>query len=255
MTPEKTFWLIRHGESEGNVGLPTASAGEIPLTQRGKLQSERIAGYISQAPDLFVISSYIRTGQTAAPAQKKFPQVPLEIWDVHEYTYLSNRDHHNTTTAQRNQPALEYFRKSDATLVTGEGAESFNQFIDRVDSALKKIAESPHQEIYLFSHGWFIRALLWRLIFFPDIYSSLDLATLAEKLPNTNFLYKIFARFAGEIKSNPMRHFLWFSSVVSIPNGAILNFSNLQNPLRYHLLDVEVSHIPPSLRGSHLTNR
>src|ERR1700729_1492018 len=37
-------WLIRHGQSESNAGLPSADWQGIPLTELGHQQAERIAG-------------------------------------------------------------------------------------------------------------------------------------------------------------------------------------------------------------------
>lgn len=254
MNSKILFWFIRHAESEGNAGLPTTSAGGIPLTDLGKKQANNLSQEITQAPDLFVISPYIRTQQTAAPTLEKFPDVPVETWEIQEYTYLPHELHKNTTTAQRNKPAVEYFRKADADLVLGDGAESFVQMIARVDKALERVSVSPQNEIILFSHGWFVRAILWRLIFLPGYGNKITMNSLKEKLPQTGLLYALFTRFAKEPKK-PLRHFLLFSAVFSLPNTSIIKFEFDRDNDSIELISITSEHIPPELRNKHIGNR
>ena len=255
MTEDKIFWFIRHAESEGNVGLPTSSASDIPLTTRGTKQAECIASYLSTPPDLFVISPYSRTGETAGPTLKKFPDIPVETWPIEEFTYLPAELHRNTTTAQRNKPAIEYFNKSDPDLLLGEGAESFNQLIGRVDTALNRLAASSHNRVYLLSHGWFMRTLVWRLIFFDHFGSQNRMNEVRNRIPNSGLIYCLFSKFGGKIRGNEMTHFLIFSATIKIPNGSFLKLSYDQKTGKMKIQGVDDSHILPELRGKHLGNR
>jgi len=60
-------WLIRHGQSESNAGLPSADWQGIPLTELGHQQAARIAGVFTDPPKLIVSSPYLRAQQTAQP--------------------------------------------------------------------------------------------------------------------------------------------------------------------------------------------
>ena len=62
-----SIWLIRHGESEANAGLPTSDVALIELTEKGHQQAQKVASAFTQAPSLIVTSPYIRTKQTAQP--------------------------------------------------------------------------------------------------------------------------------------------------------------------------------------------
>lgn len=255
MRAEKTFWFIRHGESEGNAGLPTPSAGKIHLTERGLLQAECIPDQFSHAPDKFVVSPFIRTSETAAPTLQKFPDVLVETWEIQEYTYLPESLHANTSLKQRRWPSMRYFMRSDPDLVLGPGAESFNQLIWRVDATLNKLISGNQFEIVLFSHGWFMRTLLWRLVFFPDLWKGISLAELEEKMPTSDYLYKVFARNPELGSGNPIRHFLRFSGIISVPNGSILKLRWLPDQSIFHLDKLKFEHIKPQLRGKKLTDR
>ena len=79
-----TVLLIRHGQSQANIGLPTATPQSIALTERGFAQAEQIAEYLAThiRPDLIVTSSYLRTKQTAAPTLSRFPSIIPKEWPV-----------------------------------------------------------------------------------------------------------------------------------------------------------------------------
>ncbi|MEN8240311.1 MAG: histidine phosphatase family protein [Chloroflexota bacterium] len=254
MIADKTFWFIRHGESEGNAGLPTPSAGEIHLTNKGIQQAECIPDQIIDAPDMFVVSPFCRTSETAAPTLKKFPNVPVETWNIQEYTYLPEKLHDNTTLKQRRWPAIRYFMRMDPELILGPGAESFNQLIARVDSTLEKLVSGTSSTIILFSHGWFMRTLIWRLIFFPGLWGGISLGELKDKMPTSDFLFKLFSR-NPDIGKNQIKHFLRFSGIISVPNGSILKLRWQAKQAQFKLDQVTVDHIKPELRGTHLSDR
>ena len=157
----KHVLLIRHTESTANVGCKTSTPQDIELTDTGHKQAFALANDIHQKPDLIVTSPYIRTLQTASPLITRFPDTPHEQWAVQEFTYLSPIRCHNTTTEQRVLLAMEYWNRFDPYYRDGDGAESFADFIGRVQSARIKIQQRPEEVIILFSHCLFINALQW----------------------------------------------------------------------------------------------
>ena len=103
-----TIQLIRHAESEGNAGLPTNDPASIPLTHHGYEQAAALAATFTTAPDLIIVSPFIRTQQTAAPLIARFPEVPVEKWAVQEFTYLNPNKYLGTTETQRGNFAQAY---------------------------------------------------------------------------------------------------------------------------------------------------
>ncbi|MCK9554966.1 histidine phosphatase family protein [bacterium] len=159
----KKIWLIRHAESESNIGVATSDPASIKLTETGFKQAELLASNIPKAPDLIVTSSYIRTKQTAGPVIAKFSHIPSEEWDTHEFTYLSPAKCQNTTPKERFPMVKGYWDKSDNDYCDGPGAESFRDFFNRVHNTIKKTKERKEQTIALFSHKQFISGMLWVL--------------------------------------------------------------------------------------------
>jgi broad specificity phosphatase PhoE len=162
--PPTVLW-IRHAESEANAGLPTPDAWTTPLTEDGWEQARRISGVFGRpAPGLIVQSCMTRSQQTARVTAERFPLARVEQWAVQEFTFLSGAQYAGTTQAQREEGARAYWERMDPDYVDGPRAESFRQFIARVDATLERLAalHAPGP-VLVFSHGRFIRGVLLRV--------------------------------------------------------------------------------------------
>ena len=165
-----TLWpifLLRHGESAANADERTVDAdpAQIPLTAKG-IQQATLAAQLFAArpvPHLIVCSPMRRAKQTAAPLVEMFPDAVLEEWPIHELTYLSPEKCHNTTSADRKPMAEAYRQRNDPDWVEGPGAESFNQFLARVEDAATNIQTRRQKTVVMVGHNQFFTALLHRL--------------------------------------------------------------------------------------------
>jgi broad specificity phosphatase PhoE len=164
MTRTLHVLFVRHGESEDNAGLPSESMAATPLTPTGRRQAEALAAHLAAAPARFVVSPYVRARQTSEPARARFPGVPVEEWAVQEFTFLPASAYHGTTLAQR-QPAEDgYWQENDPRAVLGEGAESFDAFFARVESARERLEALAGDSVIVFSHKKVVTALMWSWI-------------------------------------------------------------------------------------------
>lgn len=157
----KNVRLIRHGESAANAGKASLDHATIPLTPKGVEQAYLVAQSFNHAPALTVASPFSRAQATAMATVAAFPGTPLETWPIHEFTYLEPVRCSNTTVAEMRDWVEEYWFRSDPAFRDGEGAESFLDFMFRVQSFLGQLAEHPAQDIAVFSHGQFINAVAW----------------------------------------------------------------------------------------------
>lgn len=179
---------MRHGESEANAGLATTSADAIALTERGENQAAKVAESFPIIPTLVIVSPYLRARQTADPLIRRFPTAEVEEWPVEELTYLSIDG--TTTAADRRPRVIEYWNRSDPNYHDGPGAESFTDFIDRSINTLNGLRLSEHRSIAVFTHGQFIRALMWlvltgRKIIDPAAMAEFGSFLAAVPFPNT----------------------------------------------------------------------
>lgn len=157
----KNIILIRHGESSANAGLPTSDPEDIPLTEKGKEQAEGVMKKIPFYPKMIIASPFVRACHTAEPTVQRFTDSKFEVWpEVREFTYLAPVTCIGTTTEERKARVAAYWDAADPDYVDGEGAESFRQFMERVRVTLQKLKEFPCNNIVVFSHEQFIRALL-----------------------------------------------------------------------------------------------
>ncbi|MBF2049383.1 MAG: histidine phosphatase family protein [Leptolyngbya sp. IPPAS B-1204] len=198
-------WFIRHGESEANAGLPTTNPATTPLTERGHHQAQQVALAFAQAPSLIVTSPYRRTQQTAQPTRERFPDAAHLEWQVQEFTYLAPKRYQNTTVDERRPISDAYWQQGNPLYVDGEGAESFADLMQRVQDVqakLRQLATAGPKFVVVFSHGRFMRAVLWAIL-----------------------------THSTEVSAKRMRQFYGFIGSFSVPNGSIL---------KLHLHDSEI---------------
>ncbi|MFA5131835.1 MAG: histidine phosphatase family protein [Candidatus Paceibacterota bacterium] len=155
----KKILIIRHAESVGNAGGKIDTHDAIPLSEKGRLQAQVLAETLDVIPDLIVLSSFSRTRETAEPFIAKNPSIPVEIWDVEEFTYLDPRLYNDADQKERQKIAIDYWRHADIHHKTGEGVESFSELIARMKRLVKKLEGREEKTIAIFSHGRFIYGL------------------------------------------------------------------------------------------------
>ena len=157
----KVIRLIRHAESAANAGLVTTAPDTIPLTDHGRSQAIALAETIAVVPDLIVSSPFGRAKATALPTATRFAHLPIEIWEVEEFTYLSPGRFAGTTQADRKPMADAYWQLGDMESIDGPGAECFFDLLLRAKTMLDQLATSEANTALVFSHGQFIRAVAW----------------------------------------------------------------------------------------------
>lgn len=111
-------------------------------------------------PNLIVTSPYLRTKQTAQPTFERFPDVPVEIWPVQEFTYLEPSRWNGTLVRERRERVESYWRECDPEFCDGPGAESFVTLLRRNEDALRTLTTlPPGTEVFIFSHALFMQAI------------------------------------------------------------------------------------------------
>ncbi len=162
--------MIRHGESAGNAGLPTADHRNIPLTGLGREQAQKLAETWTKSPDFIYVSPFLRARETTQPTIDRFPDVKIRIDDdLREFTYLSPATCVNTTKEERRPRVNAYWDRLDPEYVDGEGAESFSALAARTRHFLQEMRSLPDgSTVFAFSHMLCITGIrMW--IDHPDL--------------------------------------------------------------------------------------
>jgi 2,3-bisphosphoglycerate-dependent phosphoglycerate mutase len=169
--------LVRHGQSLANAGGKTEDHMTNPLTELGRVQARDFATRLDCKPTLFVTSPFLRAQQTSEPLRQRFPDVPVEEWPIHEFTFLNPSLHKDSSEADREPHAFNYWQRDDPAYIDGPDAESFTDFLDRAREAIHRlVSRNPSGCIVIFTHGFFMQA--FRLVLrFPN-------ATDAELMSN-----------------------------------------------------------------------
>ncbi len=156
--PPLTTWLIRHGQSTANAGLPTTDAAEAPLTDLGREQARAAAARVDRRPDLVIVSPFRRAIETAAPILERWPDTPRQTWPIQEVTYLSPEVCVGTTVAMRRPMVEDFWARADPAFVHGPGAELFAGFVDRLRDFHDRLARADDGFVLAVGHGQFFRA-------------------------------------------------------------------------------------------------
>jgi broad specificity phosphatase PhoE len=163
----KKLFLVRHAESASNAGLKTEHPVTVPITPFGQEQAKRFTnlwGGKEERPELVVTSRFIRTQQTAAPFLAKYPNVPHEEWAVEEITQLCPKKYSGTTHYDRTPFVQSYWSRADPHYVDGDGAESFQQFANRVAGLFEKVMARRESYIVVFTHGGFMQGAVYHTL-------------------------------------------------------------------------------------------
>lgn len=185
--------LIRHAESLANAGAATSTPRDIPLSEKGYEQARTLAGSIIDRPDRIILSPYTRTLETARPVLARFPDCPVETLSIQEFTYLSISRCRNTTYEQRKPMVEEYWTRCDPEYADGGQAESLAELIYRTRDFLRRVREMEGELVFVFTHEYFIKAVIWEVL-----------------------------QFGPRIDAGFMAAFRKFSTLFSIPNTAVM---------------------------------
>lgn len=157
------FYFIRHGESESNAGLKTDNPNTVSLTPHGWGEARHKARLFHERPDRIITSKYRRTQQTAEPFIEKFAGVPVEEWNIHEFTYLPVTRYKNTTNLERQPHIRKFWTAADPQYKEDDTAESFAEFANRCRETVAQMRDNPSGLTLAFSHGYLIKGVLFLL--------------------------------------------------------------------------------------------
>jgi broad specificity phosphatase PhoE len=181
------IFLVRHGQSVANAGGTAPDHITNPLTELGHAQAKAFAERFDCTPTLFLHSSFLRTRQTAEPLLQRFPDVPVEEWPIHEFTYLEPSRHNGTNEAQQMPHILKYWERPDPAYLGGPGAETFSQFLERAREGIRRLSRiTTGGCVVVFTHGFMMQAIRL-LLLFPDATDA-ELMRNFRRFHSSNFI-------------------------------------------------------------------
>lgn len=190
----KTIHFVRHGQSVANAGGKTMPNAQIPLTEKGHEQAQKIAVMLPERSPLILSSEFLRAQQTAHYFACKL-NLPVQTNSLlNEFNTLCHMLIENLTGEQRRPIADKYWADADPHLVMGQTAESFIQSSARVSQFLKdELRDLPDQTV-IFGHGMWFGMLCWQILGFDssDSWSMRAFRRYQANMPMPNcFSYQI----------------------------------------------------------------
>lgn len=111
-------------------------------------------------PDVVAVSPFVRTQQTASPFLRRISGSGW-VWPIQEWIFLNPERYVGTTNEERKGDVAAYVARGDPYFDDEGKGESFFTFIHRIDFFL--ISARSWGNVVAFTHGRFIRGVLWRL--------------------------------------------------------------------------------------------
>ena len=154
------IYLIRHGQSVGNLNRAFLGHTDLPLTELGHAQAERAAKYLSTlAPDAIYASDLSRAYQTAEHTAERLslPIVKSEalreifagVWEAMDFELIGEKHGEDFIVWQ-----------TDIGRSRPTGGESVAQLHARIRGELVRIAEeNPGRRVLVFLHATPIRTM------------------------------------------------------------------------------------------------
>lgn len=164
----KTVYLVRHGESEGNVGH-FGQSRETPLTDRGRDQAQEIARRAQHLKfDILVSSPYIRALETARAIAKVTNHKIIK----QEYFRERRRAIH-VVGLPHNHPhsiaEVERWWSTWGEAVPDSDAESYPEIIERANKAWSWLKNRPEDVALVVTHDFTARVILATAVFGDQI--------------------------------------------------------------------------------------
>jgi len=148
------IYLIRHGETTGDIEDRFGGDYDDHLTEKGKAQSQELAKQLlNKGIEIIYVSPKIRARETASEIAKILT-VPIEVIED-----LRERNNYGVLTgltkleAKKKHP-IDFERISkDKTYHQVTDSESYDEIQQRVVTVFEEILKKNHNKIAIISHG------------------------------------------------------------------------------------------------------
>ena len=205
------IYLIRHGQTTGDVEDRYGGDYEDNLTKEGIRQAEELANQLADRKIEIIFSSpRIRAQETADILSRKFVAKKLILEDIRE------RNHYGILTGMTKDEAGEKYPDQVKLLKNTKntilGGEDYIIFGNRVKKTFEAILNSDYQTVTIVSHGGPIRFIFREILRVGEI--KIGDCALAGRLVfscashNSIFLVNSSPNFGSQIKTSNCNAFV-----------------------------------------------
>ncbi len=210
MEHTKTIYCIRHGESQENV--EERFYGEhASLTERGIRQAKSVAERLKNLEVEVVLSShYKRARKTGEIIANALNLDLIEVPDAHEYAYLTKEhfgiSRHDSTFLEIHMQTYGAWKNGTSDFYPG--SETYEEFLSRVESAMRFIESLPYKKIAFVNHSMFLKLMLAKVLCGDTLNSKIAFSIRESvKLHNTGItIYSVKEGSWKLIRFNDAEH-------------------------------------------------
>jgi broad specificity phosphatase PhoE len=162
MKLKRRIVMLRHGESEANIGMRSTNSVAVPLTFVGREKAKVAAReWHAAAPQLIVTSIYRRAIETADIFSEVFRGAKrLRSQTIGPFMNLSPSRFDGTTRAERALAVREFWARCDASYRDAPDSETFEEYFVQVHNGIKFLENLPYEVILVVTHGHFMQLAL-----------------------------------------------------------------------------------------------
>ena len=157
LLPGRSFFFLRHGETQYNLERRFQGAIDVPLNETGMLQAQRAAAVLRHQRFTRLVSSPANRVLKTASYTVEATGIPMHVdSDLMEFN-VGSFEGRNIEEVKREfamQPGDSFLR------ILPEDAEDWQDFVPRVCGAVSKWTESyPQETVLVVAHGLVFSAL------------------------------------------------------------------------------------------------
>lgn len=203
-----TLYFMRHAESEANLADILASQLDFPLTEKGKMDAQKIAEEVQQSHpiDHIICSPLLRAQQTAEPFEAVFGLTATTDTRVIEQNL--GKFAGKTYTELDDEPDYCHDRSLRWKWTPEGGGESYEMIAERLQPFFDAMFEHNNEHILIITHAVTLRLVKSILLNILPDYPK-DIAHNGEiwqvELTNKGDVHKIVSHFYGASKSTNSR--------------------------------------------------
>ncbi len=168
MLPGKSFWFLRHGETDYNAAGLSQGALDIELNANGREQARLAGPELARQGIVSIISSPMRRTVETTAIVNEFLNLPVTLEpDLREVIF----------GGMEGKPLRPWYPEWVEGRYTPEGAETFVQVTARVKTAMQRVLAMPGP-VLVVAHGGVFRALCGILGIAMDGYHTANAAPI-----------------------------------------------------------------------------
>lgn len=159
----RSFYFLRHGETDWNVRQVMQGFTDIPLNSNGRAQAESVAGIIAGLPISRIVASPLSRARETADIVNRALGLPLDIDEGLKERNFGTLE--GKTIGEFEQIKSQLIAQGLPVEENGypcpDGAESYNVFKNRVVGSISAhlSALAAHENILFVAHGGLYRVL------------------------------------------------------------------------------------------------